>query len=240
MEEKRTDGGLETLQERIGYRFRDGALLRQAMVHSSYANEHGMGRADCNERLEFLGDAVLELASSEYLYRNYPDYPEGEMTKLRASIVCEPTMADCAGAIGLPACLLLGRGEEATGGRERASIVSDAMEALIGAIYLDGGFADAREFVWTFVMNDIENRKLFYDSKTILQEMVQRSELGDLAYELLRTEGPEHCKVFTSRVLLDGKPCGEGSGRNKKLAEQAAAYQAILKLRGSRYVSEEN
>ncbi|MCD8052592.1 MAG: ribonuclease III [Lachnospiraceae bacterium] len=231
LREKESRERLTRLQERVGYYFHDPELLRRAMMHSSYTNEHGMERLECNERLEFLGDAVLELASSEFLYVNYPGYPEGEMTKLRASIVCEPTLADCAEALGLRECLLLGKGEEATGGRTRPSITSDALEALIGAIYLDGGFASAKEFVWKYIMNDIENRKLFYDSKTILQEMVQERELGELTYRLLKTEGPDHCKVFTSQVLIDGAPRGVGSGHNKKLAEQAAAYQAIRRLK---------
>ena len=221
----------ETLQERIGYRFRCKDLLIQAMTHSSYANEHGSNRLDCNERLEFLGDAVLELTSSEFLFEKYPDYPEGELTKLRASIVCEPTLADVALSVGLRPCLRLGKGEEATGGRERPSITSDALEALIGAIYLDGGFASAKEFVRRFVMSDIENRKLFYDSKTILQEMVQESELPAPEYVLTGTSGPEHLRIFDVEVRVEGKCLGRGSGKSKKSAEQIAAYQAILKLR---------
>lgn len=221
----------EKMQQTIGYHFRNRNLLQQAMMHSSYTNEHGMTRLKSNERLEFLGDAVLELASSEYLYRHYPDYPEGEMTKLRASIVCESSLADCAEPLGIRENLLLGKGEEATGGRFRASITSDALEALIGAIYLDGGFANAKEFVWQFIMKDIENRKLFFDSKTILQEMVQERGMGELSYLLLKTEGPDHCKKFTSQVVIGGKPWGIGTGRNKKLSEQGAAYETILKLR---------
>ncbi len=231
---------LRTLEDTVGYHFRDESLLVQAMTHSSYANEHGMGREGCNERLEFLGDAVLELASSEFLYQNYPDSSEGEMTKLRASIVCEPTLADCAASVRLADCLLLGRGEESMGGRLRASIVSDAMEAFIGAISLDGGYERAREFVWKFVMNDIENRRLFYDSKTILQEMVQHGEMGELCYELIGTEGPEHRKTYTCEARIGGLPCGTGTGRSKKLAEQSAAYEAIRKLRESGHVSEED
>ncbi len=233
---------LKQLQEKAGYYFRDQKLLQQALTHSSYANEHGSNRLLSNERLEFLGDAVLELTSSEFIFKNYPDYPEGEMTKLRASIVCEPTLADCARVLDLAACVRLGRGEESTGGRERDSIISDAMEALIGAIYLDGGFASAKEFVHRFIMNDIEKRKLFYDSKTILQEIVQEKELGDLSYHLIRADGPDHAKVFTSEVWIKDACYGTGSGRNKKLAEQSAAYQAIGKIqKGSEEdVSEKN
>ena len=168
-----TEEKMRYLQERIGYRFENKDLLWQALSHSSYANEHKQEHRKDNERLEFLGDAVLELASSEFLFLEYPDLPEGDMTKLRASIVCEPTLALCAREIDLPDYLLLGKGEEHTGGRQRNSIVSDALEALIGAIYLDGSFANAKEFVRKFILTDIEHKKLFYDSKTILQEIVQ-------------------------------------------------------------------
>ena len=219
---------LRELEQETGYIFRDRDLFKQALTHSSYANEHRLSKADCNERLEFLGDAVLELVCSDYLYRNYGDKPEGEMTKLRASIVCEPTLALCAEELKLGEYLLLGRGEEATGGRGRASVVSDAMEALIGAIYLDGGFASAKEFIHGFVLNDIEHKQLFYDSKTILQEMVQAEDEGELSYELLREEGPDHNKRFEVRALVGDKEVGRGTGRTKKAAEAMAAYRAIL------------
>ena len=160
----------ELLEKKSGYHFQNPHLLKQAMTHSSYANEHKAKGYHDNERLEFLGDAVLEVVSSEFLFRHYPALPEGDLTKLRASIVCEPTLALCARELDLGDFLLLGKGEEHTGGRKRDSIVSDAMEALIGAIYLDGGFASAKEFVHRFIMTDIEHKKLFYDSKTILQE----------------------------------------------------------------------
>lgn len=221
---------MEDLEQRMGYVFQDKSLLRQALIHSSYVNEHHMSRLECNERLEFLGDAVLELSSSQFLYEKYPDFPEGELTKLRASIVCEPTLADCAEALSLGQELLIGRGEDRTGGREKASLLSDALEALIGAIYLDGGFANAKEFVVRLILNDIEHKKLFFDSKTILQEFVQSRDLGDLSYELLKEEGPDHSKVFTSCVRIGGEEAGTGTGRNKKLSEQAAAYEAILRL----------
>ena len=166
------------LEKTVGYTFQDPKLLELALTHSSYAHEHYAGKRHDNERLEFLGDAVLELVSSDYLFHNYNEYPEGELTKLRASIVCEQSLAMCAEAISLGKYLRLGNGEDSTGGRLRASITSDAMEALIGAIYLDGGFANAKEFITRFVLNDLENKKLFYDSKTILQEIVQRTILG--------------------------------------------------------------
>ena len=236
-----TETKLDGLQERIGYCFQNIALLRQAMSHSSYANEHQQERCKDNERLEFLGDAVLELASSEYLYLEYPKMPEGDMTKLRASIVCEPTLALCAREINLPEYLLLGKGEERTGGRGRNSIVSDALEALIGAIYLDGGFASAKEFVRKFIMTDIEHKKLFYDSKTILQEIVQRDyKEEDVIYELTGEEGPDHAKRFIVEVRIGDRTEGTGRGSTKKAAEQEAAYRAIIALRGRTNVSKEH
>ena len=223
----------EELEERAGYVFQDKALLFQAMTHSSFANEHKYERTKDNERLEFLGDAVLEIISSEFLFLNYPKMPEGDLTKLRASIVCEPTLAVCAREMGLDRYLLLGKGEEHTGGRNRDSIVSDAMEALIGAIYLDGGFANAKEFVQKYILTDIEHKKLFYDSKTILQEIVQRDYKEDeISYVLTGEEGPDHDKTFIIQVKIGPVPVGQGSGRTKKAAEQAAAYQAIIALKG--------
>ncbi len=222
---------LKELQEKIRYQFQNEKLLRRAMTHSSYANEHRIDKLNCNERLEFLGDAVLEVVSSDFLYHKYPKKPEGELTKLRASIVCEPTLALCAAEISLGEFLLLGKGEEATGGRERNSVVSDAMEALIGAIYLDGGFANAKEFIHGFIMNDIESKQLFYDSKTILQEIVQASSQEALEYRILKEEGPDHNKTFEVCALLGDEEIGRGSGRTKKAAEAMAAYRGILKLK---------
>lgn len=222
---------LNTLEEKIGYQFKNFQLLKQALTHSSYANEHHINRIYNNERLEFLGDSVLEVVSSDFLYHAHPDLPEGELTKLRASMVCEPTLALCAADIDLGGFLLLGKGEEATGGRMRDSITSDAMEALIGAIYLDGGFTSAKEFILKFIMNDIENKKLFYDSKTILQEIVQRDYDKTLSYELLEEYGPDHDKTFVVRALIGDEEAGCGKGRTKKAAQQMAAYQAILRIR---------
>lgn len=221
------------LEQKIGYVFRSPAMLMQAMCHSSYANEHKPTLRD-NERLEFLGDAVLEVISSDFLYHNYPELPEGKLTKLRASIVCEPTLALCARAFDLDKYLLLGRGEEMTGGRTRNSIISDALEALIGAIYLDGGFANAKEFVERFILTDIEHKKLFYDSKTILQEIVQRDfKEEEIKYVIIGEEGPDHAKRFIVEVQIGSRVAGTGRGSTKKAAEQEAAYHAIIELKGN-------
>lgn len=219
------------LQRRLGYRFLQDELLAHALTHSSYANEHHFKREGNNERLEFLGDAVLEMISSESLYKANPQMPEGELTKLRASLVCEPTLAQCAKEIDLGSFLMLGKGEEATGGRERSSILSDAFEAVIGAIYLDGGFTNAKEFVERTVLSDVENRKLFCDSKTILQELIQSDHKGTLSYRLISETGPEHMKRFTVCACLDETVLATGEGKTKKAAEQEAAYRSILKMR---------
>ncbi len=222
---------LEKLEQKIGYRFSDTTLLKQAMTHSSYANEKKIFKMKDYERLEFLGDAVLELVTSEFLYHSHPEMPEEQLTKLRSSCVCEPALAFCARVIELEKYMFLGKGEEATGGRNRDSITSDVCEALIGAIYLDGGFANAKEFIYKFILSDLENKQLFYDSKTILQEIVQRDNEGILHYELIKEEGPDHDKIFIVEARLDENKIGEGSGRTKKAAEQQAAYQAILAMK---------
>lgn len=223
---------LSELEERIGYRYQNRTLLRQAMTHTSFVNEQKINKLDSYERIEFLGDAVLEMISSEFFYHTFPEMPEGDLTKLRASSVCEQALAVTARQLELGSYLLLGRGEEMTGGRRRDSIIADAVEAIIGSIYLDGGIEPAKAFVLRFVLNDLENKQLFYDAKSILQEMVQTQKLGELDYELTGEEGPDHDKVFCMRALLDGKPVGSGSGRSKKLAEQNAAYEALLMLKG--------
>ncbi len=222
---------LKELEQKIGYTFRDFSLLERAMMHSSYTNEKHLPKYQCNERLEFLGDAVLELVSSEFLFRESPKMPEGTLTKTRASMVCEPSLALCARDIDLGSYLLLGKGEEATGGRNRDSVTSDALEALIGAVYLDGGFTNAKEFIHKFILTDLEDKKLFYDSKTILQEMVQADKAGTITYHLIKAEGPDHNKSFHVEVLIGGHLSGKGVGRTKKAAEQQAAYEAILRLR---------
>lgn len=221
---------LHELQNKIGYQFKDQEFLMSALMHSSYTNEKRLPKYKCNERSEFLGDAVLELVSSEFLFDANEKMPEGELTKLRASMVCEPSLAFCAREIGLGEYLLLGKGEEFTGGRNRDSVTSDALEALIGAIYLDGGFANAKEFILKFVLNDLEHKKLFYDSKTILQELVQGNFTETISYHLLKEEGPDHNKTFYVEVQIGDVCYGEGKGRTKKAAEQDAAYHAILEL----------
>lgn len=221
---------IQELEKVIGYQFERPELLRQALTHSSYANEKHKKQSD-NERLEFLGDAVLELVSSEFLFKNYPKMPEGEMTKFRASIVCEPTLALCTKEIELGKYLYLGKGEDLTGGRNRKSILSDAMEAVIGAIYLDGGFEAAKAFVHRFILVDIEHKKLFHDSKTILQELVQGNYKEELHYVLIGEEGPDHDKNFKVEAMIGDKVVGHGTGHTKKAAEQEAAYEALLKLK---------
>ena len=222
---------LKELQQKIDYQFKDENLLFTALTHSSYANEHKLHKIHHNERLEFLGDAVLELVSSEFLFHNNPKLPEGELTKTRASMVCEPALAFCARDLDLGEYLLLGKGEDATGGRKRESVTSDAMEALIGAIYLDGGFANAKEFIHRFILKDLENKKLFFDSKTILQEIVQANFKEVISYHLIGEEGPDHNKIFEVEARIGGKAWGRGKGSSKKSAEQQAAYEAILNLR---------
>lgn len=222
---------VDELQRNLKYRFKNPDLLRHAVTHSSYANEHHLKREDNNERLEFLGDAVLEMISSEHLFKKNPHMPEGELTKLRASLVCEPTLAQCATDMELGRFLLLGKGEDGTGGRERKSILSDAFEAIIGAVYLDGGFTNAKEFIERTVLSNIESRTLFCDSKTILQELIQSEHKGILSYKPISEEGPEHMKRFTVCACLNDMPLATGVGKTKKAAEQEAAYQSILLLR---------
>ncbi len=221
---------ITAFESEVGYTFHDKTLITTALTHSSYSNEKRWEKYRCNERLEFLGDAVLELVSSEYIFRGNPTMPEGEMTRTRASYVCEPTLALCARDIHLGDYIMLGHGEDLTGGRTRDSILSDALEATIGAVYMDGGFACAKKYIEDHVLRDIENKKLFYDSKTILQEIVQRKEGSVLEYQLLDESGPDHCKKYTMAVVVDGKQLSQAVGQTKKKAEQAAAYQAILIL----------
>lgn len=218
---------LKELENKIGYEFKEKILLLQALTHSSFSNEQKINRYKNYERLEFLGDAVLELLSSRFFFETYPEMSEGQMTRMRSSMVCEPALAFCARDLSLGEYILLGKGEEATGGRKRDSIISDVMEAVIGAIYLDGGIEEADKFVRKYVLSDLENKQLFYDSKTILQERVQKTG-RTIVYELVSEVGPDHDKIFTVEAVIDGKTAGRGQGRNKKTAEQQAAYQVLL------------
>ena len=219
------------LEKSIGYEFNDIANLKTALTHSSYANEVKAKKLTCNERFEFLGDAVLELSVSDYLFNKYKDYPEGKLTKTRASIVCESTLFACAEKINLGDYLLLGKGEERTGGRKRPSVVSDAMEALIGAIYLDSGIENAFKFIDTFILKHIDELELFFDCKTSLQEIVQGNFDEELRYVLVKEEGPDHDKLFVTDVLIGNECLGTGHGRTKKASEQDAAYKALKKIK---------
>ena len=209
------------------HRFYKLPLLSLLLSHSSYSNEIRLKKQECNERLEFLGDAVLELISSEQIFRNHPDQPEGDLTRIRASYVCEPTLAGCARDINLGKYVLLSKGEDMTGGRSRDSILSDAFEAVIGAIYLDQGIETATKFIETYLFKDVENKVLFFDAKTNLQEIVQGEGKGRLKYVLVGEEGPDHAKIFTVEARLGENVIGTGSGHSKKSAEQHAAFEAI-------------
>ena len=222
---------ISMLQDRIGYQFQNEKLLKQAITHSSFTNEQRINKIGHYERLEFLGDAVLELVSSEYLFHEHTDMPEGQMTKVRASMVCEPALAFCATDLELGKFILLGKGEENTGGRGRDSIISDVMEAIIGAIYLDGGFEPAKKFIYRFILSDLEKKRLFYDSKSNLQELIQSKLKKEFHYELLGESGPEHNKEFSVAVYLENECIGTGIGKTKKAAEQQAAYAALLLLK---------
>lgn len=219
-----------TLEDKIGYTFKDKTLLLNALTHTSYAFESRRKEVKNNERLEFFGDAILEMVSSEFIFLAKKNMPEGEMTKLRASLVCEPTLAMEARNIGLEEYLYLGKGEENTGGRKRDSIVSDALEALIGAIYLDGGIESAKNFILDYVLRDIENKKMFHDSKTILQERINAAKNGILTFTIVKVWGPEHDKTFEVVAKLDEQIIGRGQGKNKKSAEQKASYDALKKM----------
>ena len=223
---------LKELEARIGYEFRDVSLLERALRHSSFTNEKRMPKQECNERLEFLGDAVLELVSSEFLFKEYPKVSEGELTKTRASMVCEPSLAFCARDIDLGKYLLLGKGEEATGGRQRDSVTSDAMEALIGAIYLDSGFTNAKEFIHKFILNRIlKIRSSFSIARLFCRRSCRQRDKEAVNYRLTGEDGPDHNKVFSVNAEIGGVSYGSGKGRSKKAAEQEAAYRAILRLK---------
>jgi len=222
---------LKEFQKIINYQFVQSNLLMQALSLSSYANERNINRLLNNERLEFLGDAVLELVTSDFLYKAYPDLPEGVLTKKRASYVCEPTLAICAKELRLGKYLFLGKGEASTGGRERASLLADAIEAVIGAIYLDGGLESASSFIYNFILNDIENKAMLNDCKTLLQEIIQSRSKDSISYQLIDATGPEHNRQFVIQVILGDQPLGIGRGRTKQAAGQEAAYRSILLLK---------
>jgi ribonuclease-3 len=222
--------GLETV---IGYNFKDRMNLLLALTHSSYANEKRCEGLNSNERLEFLGDSVLNIVTSEFIYKNFPSLPEGEMTKTRASIVCEGSLMKCAAKIMLGNHILLGRGEENTGGRSRTSILSDAFEALIGAIYLDGGLKEAAAFIHSSMselFNVSGNSEIFVDYKTQLQEIIQKSGEQKVNYRIIEEKGPDHNKQFVARISVGDMILGDGEGKSKKEAEQNAAKVAMNKL----------
>jgi ribonuclease-3 len=224
---------LKKLESTIDYNFIDKSKLLNAVTHSSYANEKKGSGLTSNERLEFLGDAVLNIITSDYIYKNYPSLPEGEMTKTRASIVCESSLAKCANKINLGDYLLLGKGEENTGGRTRISILSDAFEALIGSIYLDGGIEYAGKFIYGTMKEiyaSINSNEVFIDYKTQFQEIIQKSGDQKISYRILDEKGPDHNKLFLSQLSVGDKVFGTGEGRSKKEAEQNAAMAALGKL----------
>jgi ribonuclease-3 len=222
---------IKDLENAIGYRFKNITLLQNALAHSSYANERWHDSLKSNERLEFLGDSILGMVVAEYLYRNFPDRLEGDLTRMRADMVCERSLALIAERIGLGAHLLLGNGEESGGGRARDSILADAVESVIAACFLDGGMEPARKFIDTFVLTDVPVRKLRNaDYKTALQELVQQKKNQVLSYALVEESGPDHDKHFVVQVSLNGTVVGTGKGRSKKKAEQDAAHAAIEEL----------
>ena len=224
---------LHVLEQRLGYVFQDLRLLRGALYHSSYANEHRAQGISSNERLEFLGDAVLGFVSADYLYRKHPDLPEGELTRIRAALVCEDSLHEVAQRLHLGDFLMLGKGEESGGGRHRPSILADAVEAVLAAVFLDGGIDEARGLIYRILLEKepeqaVENRRR--DCKTELQELVQRKPNQELHYALVSESGPDHAKEFTVAVTLNGQVVGLGIGRSKKEAEQSAARTALEQM----------
>jgi len=224
---------MKTLEKTIGYSFKEPGLLELALTHSSYSNERGRGRLGCNERLEFLGDSILGYFTAEYLFGTYPDKPEGEMTKIRAELVCEQSLARVAEKLGLGKYLRLGRGEELSGGRKRPSITADAVEAVLAAIYLDGGAEAAKRFVYGFVLTEAAKaaKEGSHDYKTMLQELVQKGGSESPVYRMAGENGPDHEKVFTAEVLICGSVKGRGNGRSKKESEQNAARNALEQIK---------
>ena len=221
---------INELEQKLHYTFRDPSLLEQALCHSSYANERRAQHARSNERLEFLGDSILGLVTAEFLYRERPDWPEGELTRSRAALVCEKSLHGIALELELGKHLRLGRGEDSGGGRNRPSILADAVEAVIAAVYLDGGMGEASALIRRCLLNNVREARpeqRNQDYKTVLQELIQRDPERVLTYALLDERGPDHAKMFKMEALVDGKPLGQGTGRSKKEAEQAAAKAAL-------------
>lgn len=225
------DAIIAEIEKRILYEFQNKELIKCALTHSSFVNELKINKWENYQRLEFLGDAVLELVSSEFLYEGNAGMSEGKMSKVRASMVCEQALSFCARKISLGELILLGKGEEAGGGRERNSILSDVFEAIIGAIYQDGGLEEARKFIHKFVLDDVEDNQLFVDSKSILQEKIQADSDKSLCYKLISETGPEHDKSFEVAVYINDECMATATGHNKKDAEQKAAYIALKKLK---------
>lgn len=229
---------LNKLQTSLGYSFGSIKLLQIALTHSSYANEHGLNSNSSNQRLEFLGDTVLGLVASEYLFIKYPSYPEGELTKTRAKIISEPSLALVARRLDIGGCLLLGKGLESSGGRNRDSILADASEAVIGAIFMDSNYETVRKFLLKnfepIIIKAMNNGRLFFDYKTSLQEKIQNITKEKLLYNVLFEEGPDHDKLFYVSVYIKNDVIGSGVGRNKKEAEQMAAKKALM-LMGENY-----
>ncbi|MCI8525841.1 MAG: ribonuclease III [Oscillospiraceae bacterium] len=224
---------MRDLERALGYTFQDQRLLEKALTHSSYANEKWKNGLASNERLEFLGDSILGFVVAEYLYRRYPDHPEGDLTRMRADLVCETSLARAAAGLRLGEYLKLGHGEDLGGGRTRNSITADAVESVIAASYLDGGFPAARGIVERLLLSGApERRPCNADVKTALQELVQRKKHQVLSYTLLEESGPDHDKTFRVEVTLNGQVVGAGAGSSKKRAEQAAAEAALEKLAG--------
>lgn len=230
------NGLMEMVQKTIGYQFKDKLILRQSLTHSSYANEHRNKALKDNERLEFLGDAILDLIISEYLFKKYLEMPEGDLSKIRASIVCEASLAKVAKIIHLGDYLLLGKGEAMTGGKTRASILADAFEALVGGIFLDSGFDAAKVFLESTLIKQVEKvnslEDLYTDYKTLLQEEIQRESIMPLVYNVIGEKGPDHDKNFYVEVYHDTICLGKGVGKSKKEAEQDAAKKALLNSKG--------
>ena len=222
---------IKDLEAAIGYRFQNITVLQNALTHSSYANERWHNSLKSNERLEFLGDSILGMVVAEYLYKNFPDRPEGELTRMRADMVCEKTLASVAARINLGHHLMLGNGEEQGGGRSRDSILADAVESVIAASFLDGGMAAARSFIEKFILVEVPVRKMHNaDYKTALQELIQQKKNQTLSYALVGESGPDHDKRFEVEVSLNGRVIGTGTGSSKKRAEQMAAQSALENL----------